>query len=55
VFGIDWLRTEIPIAKETLVFGGEAEVVADARRRAPDCQAASRQRAGRLSSNGRER
>jgi hypothetical protein len=36
VLGIDWLRTGIPIAKETSVFEGEAEVVADARRRAPD-------------------
>jgi hypothetical protein len=36
VFGIDWLRTGIPIAKETSVLQGEAEVVADARRRAPD-------------------
>jgi hypothetical protein len=36
VFGIDWLRTGIPVAKETSVLEAEAEVVADARRRAPD-------------------
>jgi hypothetical protein len=34
VFGIDWLRNGIPIAKETSVLQDEAEAVADAMRRA---------------------
>jgi putative tryptophan/tyrosine transport system substrate-binding protein len=34
LFGIDWLRNGIPIAKETSVLEDEAEAVADAKRRA---------------------
>jgi hypothetical protein len=34
VFGIDWLRNGIPIAKETSVIQDEAEAVAEAMRRA---------------------
>jgi hypothetical protein len=36
VFGIDWLRNGIPVAKETSVFAIMEEAVADARRRAAD-------------------
>jgi hypothetical protein len=34
VFGIDWLRNGIPIAKETSVLQDEAEAIAEAMRRA---------------------
>jgi hypothetical protein len=34
VFGIDWLRNGIPIAKDTSVLQDEAEAVAEAMRRA---------------------
>jgi hypothetical protein len=34
LFGIDWLRNGIPIAKETSVLEDESEAVADAKRRA---------------------
>jgi hypothetical protein len=36
MFGIDWLRNGIPIARETSVLGNEEDAVADARRRAPE-------------------
>jgi hypothetical protein len=36
VFGIDWLRNGIPIAKETSVLQDQAEAVAEAMRRSVD-------------------
>ena len=36
MFGIDWLRTGIPIEKETSVLTDEAEAIAAAKSRAAD-------------------
>jgi hypothetical protein len=36
LFGIEWLMKGRPVCKETSVLTSEAEVIADAQRRAPD-------------------